>query len=72
MGFVRNVVGNITGSSQARAAQQGAAAQERLGREAIDVQREQAEQVREDLSPFREFGTGLISNAEQLFGGNAG
>lgn len=73
MGFLRTTVGrDITGENQARAAQSGAAAQERLGREAIDLQRENAAQIREDLDPFRQFGVGLLGQAEQLFGGNAG
>lgn len=52
MGFVKD---NFLGKAE----KDGAKAQKRAGREAIEIQEAAREQARQDLSPFRELGTGV-------------
>lgn len=62
MGFVRD----LTGSSAKKAAKRAAGKQEAMGREAIELQRETRDLMREDLAPFRDIYTPEIG--QQLTG----
>lgn len=62
MGFVRD----LTGSSAKKAASRAAGKQEAMGREAIELQRETRDLMREDLAPFRDIYTPEIG--QQLTG----
>lgn len=53
MGFVRDVVGSITGENSAEAAQGAANTQYQATQDSIDFQRDALEQQRADLRPFR-------------------
>lgn len=68
MGFVRNVVGGITGSTGAEAAREGAQLQSQAAEVAMAEQRAAREQVSRELAPFREFGAGVLP----LIGGTIG
>lgn len=72
MGFVRNVVGGITGENQAEAIERGSQAQAAAGQAAIDLQGRQFDQFREDLAPFRQFGVDLLPQVQQAFSGDVG
>lgn len=53
MGFVKNTIGSITGSSQAKAASEARDAQVSSTREAIEAQEEAAKRARKELEPFQ-------------------
>lgn len=70
---------NITGASQADAAQEAGQLQYQATQQGIANQQAAQQQMREDLMPFTQFGTGMIGGAQQaydqsagLFGPNAG
>lgn len=54
-----SIIGGLLGKDSAKKA---SAAQERLGREALGLQREQFEQGREDLRPWREAGAASLAD----------
>ncbi|NKB39469.1 MAG: hypothetical protein GKR86_00155 [Ilumatobacter sp.] len=66
MGFVRKVVGKITGSDAAADAQAGAARQQgRIADQSAKIQKEMFNQTREDLSPFMQAGKDAIPALQQ-------
>lgn len=58
---------NITGETQAQAAQQAGQMQFQATQDAIAAQQAAAQQQRQDLQPFTEFGANLIPQANQAF-----
>lgn len=73
MGFVKNTIGNITGSAPAKAAGQAAAQQQASTREAIAAREASAERAQEFLSPFGAPGeqgleqAGFLTDPQQQF-----
>lgn len=57
MGFIRDVVGGVTGSSAADAAKEGGQLQYQAAQQGIDLQREMNAQQQANLSPFRNLAT---------------
>ena len=70
MGFVADafegagdfITGDLLGGNAADAAEEAARLQSVAGGQALALNKEQFDQTRTDLSPFREFGSGAISN----------
>ena len=60
-GFIE---GDLLGGNAADAAEEAARLQAEAGRNALQLNRDQFDQTRGDLSPFREFGTAGISNLQ--------
>jgi len=58
------IEGDLLGGNAADAAKDAAALQAEAGRNALEVNQAQFAQTRSDLEPFRQFGTGGISNLE--------
>ena len=66
MGFVRKVVGKITGSDRAAGAQENAAREQaRIADQSAKIQKEMFNQTRQDLSPFVQVGKGAIPALQQ-------
>ena len=66
MGFVRKVVGKITGSDRAAGAQENAArAQVQIGKEQAAVQRDMYNKTRQDLTPFMNAGKAALPALQQ-------
>jgi hypothetical protein len=61
----------FSGKAGADAALEGAQAQTQLGRDALAVNREAEERMRQRLSPFVGVGTDALGQANQLFGADA-
>lgn len=68
MGFIRNTVGAITGSTGAEAAKEGAASQMEAARLGVEEQRAAREQITQQLSPFREAGAGALGGLTGIAG----
>ena len=68
MGFVRNTVGAITGSTGAEAAREGAGAQMEAARLGIAEQQAAREQITQQLAPFRQAGAGALGGLTGLAG----
>jgi len=68
MGFVRNVVGGITGSTGAEAAREGAQLQSQAAEAAMAEQRAAREQITQQLAPFREAGVGALGGLTGIAG----
>jgi hypothetical protein len=71
-GIVAGVGAIASAASGRSAARRAADAQRNSAQAGIQAQQEAIEQLRGDLGPFREFGAGLLPQAQQLFGANAG
>lgn len=61
---------DVSGQTAANAVLEGQRLQEEFGREALGVQDAAQRRLEETLSPFVNFGQGLIGNQQALFGGN--
>lgn len=66
MGFFSDIVGGITGSTQARGAQQAASQQVEAGRQAIEATEAAARRGQEFLSPFSGIGRQGLAQADFL------
>ena len=71
MGFVKDVVGGITGSSSAKAAKNAAQMQADAAKQAGQISQEQYEQTRQDQMPWLEAGRDALGQLSDRIGQNA-
>ncbi len=68
MGFIKDTVGALTGSSGEKAAEAGAGAQMEAARLGVEEQRAAREQITQNLSPFRQQGVGALNKLGSIAG----
>ena len=71
MGFVKDIVGGITGGSQAKAAKSAAQVQADAARQAGQISQQQYEQTRQDQMPWLEAGRDALGQLSDRIGQNA-